>query len=112
MYYKELKALCDSEGWATDHLLVQLQLERAREESTKMAGMMKWKKQLDNKVSDKVLDGMDNWIAEHDEKRVGSMFDALDMAKVSNGLGDNMDKYLKTVWKKSGMTIPKIGVSE
>jgi len=112
MYYKELKALCDSEGWATDHLLVQLELERAREQSTKMAGMMKWKKQLNNKISDNVLAGMDNWIAERDEKRVGSMFDALDMAKVSNGLGDNMDKYLKAVWKKSGMTIPKIGVSE
>ena len=112
MYYKDFKELCDSEGWATDHLLVQLELERAREQSTKMAGMMKRKQQLKNKVSDKVLDGMDRWIAEHDEKRVGSMFDALDMAKVSNGLGDNMDKYLKTVWKKSGMTIPKIGVSE
>lgn len=108
MYYKEFKALCDSEGWNVEHILVQLELEQAKTYSVKIARGQQHLKELDGLVSDDVIAGLKGWIHQQDERRLEHMLHALDMAKVSSGLGDGWNTHLEKIWQKDGSKLPHI----
>lgn len=108
MYYKELKVLCDSEGWNVEHILVQLELEEAKKCSINMARGQQHLKELDGLVSDNVIARLKDWIHQQDERRLEHMLHALDMAQVSSGLGDGWNKHLEQIWQKDGSKLPHI----
>ena len=106
MNYQDYLDVCKEEGWKHDHLLPLLELEKAKQCALNMA-KASWVMQTTD-LSDGVAEGMQDWIKRQDNKRVEHMLEALDMARISTGLGDQWNAYLVKQWTKDGSKIPKL----
>jgi hypothetical protein len=106
MNYQDYLDVCKEEEWKHDHLLPLLELEKAKQCAYKMA----WARKLmqDTELPDNVAEGMLIWIKQQDNQRMTHMLEALDMARLSTGLGDQWNAYLVKQWTKDGSKLPKV----
>lgn len=106
MNYQDYLDVCKEGDWRADHLLPVLELEQAKQCALKMAKAKKIMQETD--LTDEQAQSLQAWISRQDNKRMEHMLEAMDMARISTGLGDAWNAYLVKTWTKDGSKIPKI----
>lgn len=111
---------CEKENLDYSNLVVQLELERAKDYAWEMKWWESQIKGLRNKptieghwlydpaVKENAKKAYEKNIEKMNEKRIQHMLTALEMVEATRGLDEGLNEFLKREYTKTGLKLPKI----